>query len=237
MKIIFKNLINVTPRRRAFTLVELLVVISIIGVLAALTIPLAGSVSRTKKINTAQAEMQQIETALENYKAKYGVYPPSNPTNAILNTLFFELSGVTNANGVYTTLDSLAYAANGEYAGEFKVGGIVNCSGTNGEDEANTKYAKDFLPGLKATQVVIATNSLYPNSQFGFLVTSVGGPDLNYQPLSVPGNPFRYAYPGTNNPNGYDLWVQLSINSTPANPRMYLVCNWSQQVLLNNPAP
>ena len=71
MKIILINRINVMPRRRAFTLVELLVVISIIGVLAALIIPLAGSVARTKKINTAQAEMQQIETALENYKAKY----------------------------------------------------------------------------------------------------------------------------------------------------------------------
>ena len=245
MKIILKNRINVTPRRRAFTLVELLVVISIIGVLAALTIPLAGSVARTKKINTAQAEMQQIETALENYKAKYGVYPPSNPTNAILNTLFFELSGVTNANGYYTNLDSLAYAANNEYTGEFKVGGIVNCSsGTSGEDAADTKYAKDFLPGLKATQVVIATNSLYPNSQFGFLVTSVGGPDLNYQPFgSIPGNPFRYTYPGTNNPNGYDLWVQLSINSgfssvnvfTTTN--LYLICNWNQQVQHNNPAP
>jgi prepilin-type N-terminal cleavage/methylation domain-containing protein len=239
MKINLINRINVMPRRRAFTLVELLVVISIIGVLAALIIPLAGSVARTKKISTAQAEMQQIETALENYKAKYGVYPPSNPTNAIANPLFFELSGVTNANGVYLTLDGAMSVVTSDYPKEFNVGGIVNCSsGTSGEDAANTRYATDFLPGLKATQVVIATNSASPNSTFGFLVTSVGGPDINYQPFaSIPGNPFRYEYPGTNNPNGYDLWIQLSINSTPTAPRKYLVCNWSQQVLLNNPLP
>jgi prepilin-type N-terminal cleavage/methylation domain-containing protein len=238
MKIILINRINVMPRRRAFTLVELLVVISIIGVLAALIIPLAGSVARTKKINTAQAEMQQIETALENYKAKYGVYPPSNPTNAILNPLFFELSGVTNFNGSYITLDGAMSVVTSDYPKEFNVGGIVNCSGANGEDAANTKYATDFLPGLKATQVVIATNSASPNSTFGFLVTSVGGPDINYQPfVSIPGNPFRYEYPGTNNPNGYDLWIQLSINSTPANPKKYLVCNWNQRAQLNIPLP
>jgi prepilin-type N-terminal cleavage/methylation domain-containing protein len=239
MKIILINRIKVMPRRHAFTLVELLVVIAIIGVLIAFLLPLAGSVFRTKKISTAQAEMQQIETALENYKAKNGVYPPSNPSNSIVNPLFFELSGVTNANGLYTTLDGAMSVVTSDYPKEFNVGGIVNSSsGTSGEDAANTKYATDFLPGLKATQVVIATNSASPNSTFGFLVTSVGGPDPSYQPFaSIPGNPFRYAYPGTNNPNGYDLWVQLSINSTPANPRKYLVCNWSQQVLLNNPAP
>jgi prepilin-type N-terminal cleavage/methylation domain-containing protein len=239
MKIILKNRIKVMPRRRAFTLVELLVVIAIIGVLAAFILPLAGSVSRTKKINTAQAEMQTIETGLENYKAKYGVYPPSNPSNSIVNPLFFELSGVTNANGFYTTLDGAMSVKTSDYPNEFNVGGIVNSSSsTTGEDAADTKFAKDFLPGLKATQFVIATNSASPQSTFGFLVTSVGGPDPSYQPFaSIPGNPFRYAYPGTNNPNGYDLWVQLSINSTPANPRKYLVCNWSQQVLLNNPLP
>lgn len=219
-------------QRGAFTLVELLVVISIIGVLAALILPVANSVFRVKKINTAQAELQLIETALENYKAKYGVYPPSNPNSALINPLYYELSGVTNNNGTYQTLDSAASVTTGNYLSQFNVGGVVNCSKGSAED---TAYAKDFLPGLKSTQVTTATNG--GGIFFSYLVTSVGGPDLNYNSAGIGGNPFRYAYPGTNNPNSYDLWVQLSIKSTSSAPNKYLVCNWQQQVLHNSPMP
>jgi prepilin-type N-terminal cleavage/methylation domain-containing protein len=217
---------------QAFTLVELLVVIAIIGVLAALILPLAGSVARVKKENTAQAEMQQIETALENYKAKYGAYPPSNPKSPLINQLYYELSGVTNNNGFYQTLDSFNSVSTGNFSSQFNVGGIVNCSHGSGED---TVFAKDFLPGLKSTQVVVVTNKF--NVNFAYLVTSVGGPDAKYNPAGMAGNPFRYVNPGTNNPNSYDLWVQLSINTTPTSPNYYLICNWQQQVLHNSPMP
>ncbi len=237
MKIILEN--QTGPQRGAFTLVELLVVISIIAVLAAFTIPVASSVSRSRKISVAQAELQQIETALENYKAKYGVYPPSNPTNSLVNQLYYELSGVTNNTATsYLTLDAAYSISTNGVADTFGVGGIVNCSRGSGEDVV---LAKDFLPGLKPAQATIRTN--YDNDGVVYLVTSVGGPDPIgppplYQPVSgMNGNPFRYVYPGTNNPNSYDLWVQLSINSTPASPQKYLICNWSQQVQHNSPLP
>src|SRR3989442_1061896 len=62
----------------AFTLVELLVVISIIAVLAAFTIPVLNSLKRTQNLKQTQAEMANLETAIDSFKAAYGFYPPSN---------------------------------------------------------------------------------------------------------------------------------------------------------------
>jgi len=45
-------------------------------------------------------------------------------------------------------------------------------------------------------------------------------------------NPWRYAYPGTSNPDSYDLWMKLSIGG-----KTYLLCNWSKQVQINSPLP
>jgi prepilin-type N-terminal cleavage/methylation domain-containing protein len=219
--------------RRAFTLIELLVVIAIIAVLAALILPLASSVGRVKRINTAQAELQKLESALENYKAKYGVYPPSNPSQVITNALFYELTGVANDGVNYIPLDGSAPVVATAFQGYFGLGGVVNCTKGSGDE---TVYAKDFLPDLKANQIASITNGA--NSTYYCVVTSVGGPDANYNPLpGTSGNPFRYLYPGTNNPNSYDLWVQLSINSKPGAPHYYLICNWSQQPLRNSPLP
>lgn len=216
------------PARRAFTLIELLVVIAIIGVLAALILPVASSVGRVKKIDTAQAELQKLESALENYKAKYGTYPPSSGNLVVTNALFYELSGVTNDGVNYIPLDGSAPVTVGAFAGEFNVGGIVNSSKGGGDE---TVYAKDFLPGLKANQIASITNG--GGSTYFYLVTSVGGPDLNYQPLSgTSANPFRYLYPGVNNPGSYDLWVQLVIVG-----KTNLVSNWSQQTIRNSPLP
>jgi len=46
------------------------------GVLAGFTIPVLNSVKAAQYKKVARGELEHIETALENYKAKYGVYPP-----------------------------------------------------------------------------------------------------------------------------------------------------------------
>jgi len=218
------------PARRAFTLIELLVVISIIGVLSGFILSVVGAAFKNKYVNSAKAEMAQIQLALERYKAAYGVYPPSNPNNFLVSPLVFELEGVTNNNGVFTTLDGQWSVQSTKILSSFGVGGILNCDKGGGEDYVP---AKVFLPGLKANEIGSVTNPAGSgNPGVAVLISSAGGPDLNYQPLGGQNlNPWRYnSFNPTNNPGSYDLWIQLKISG-----KTNLICNWSKQVQVNNP--
>jgi prepilin-type N-terminal cleavage/methylation domain-containing protein len=68
--------IKLAPRR-AFTLVELLVVITIIGILAALiTVAAAGALKRAHQAQI-KTEMNQLDMAFQTYKDKFGSFPPN----------------------------------------------------------------------------------------------------------------------------------------------------------------
>ena len=69
--------------RWAFTLIELLTVIAVIAVIAALILPVGGAVRRQAFIHNAQAQMSQLETAIERYKSAYGFYPPASSQRSL----------------------------------------------------------------------------------------------------------------------------------------------------------
>jgi prepilin-type N-terminal cleavage/methylation domain-containing protein len=232
----------------AFTLIELLVVISIIALLAAFTIPVYHTVARKKILDRTRGEMEQVATAIDSYKTAYGFYPPSNNSNlkydqanpatwdnAMYTPLYFELLGTTNNNGTYFTLDGsasiLVSALAATATSPLGVSGFINCSKSGGGEDAPA--ARNFLPGLTPKRIGLGiTNNIDPAHPVALLLAAVGGPDPSYQPLGPGLNPWRYVSPGINNPNSYDLWVQLVISG-----RTNLICNWSKNVQLNSPLP
>ncbi len=66
------------PRRRApagFTLVEILVTVSLVALLAALSIVAMGHATRTANIQKTKSYLQAIELFLDSYQQDYGTYP------------------------------------------------------------------------------------------------------------------------------------------------------------------
>ena len=89
----------------AFTLLELLIVISIIIILAGLTIATMGYVQDKGKRSRAEAEIAAISAALESYKADNGIYPTDTNTEGLDSTSSGNpASYVTAANKLYQQL-------------------------------------------------------------------------------------------------------------------------------------
>ncbi|MCL2119412.1 MAG: type II secretion system GspH family protein [Planctomycetaceae bacterium] len=130
--------IQISQKDRGFTLVELLVVITIIGVLVGLA---AGGawIVRARAIETmTKAQLSQMEIALEAYKNEFGEYPPmlndgnavmrhvrsrwkrasfSDPTVPTPYDVFLERFGLTGATESQLIAASLAFWLGGYYDG------------------------------------------------------------------------------------------------------------------------
>ena len=208
-------------KESAFTLIELIVVIGIITVLAALTFPVATGIREGATRRKVKTELQRVATAIESYKAKYGFYPPDNPrdnpnnylTGYRTNQLYFELSGSTlrpPAFDLFQTLDGSAEISTNAVSSVFGVSGFVNCMKGSGSDDAPSATA--FLKGMKPNQYAEI------------------GPNVRVLTCSEPGagtaiNPWRYNSSNPiNNPNSYDLWVDVLIGG-----KTNRISNWSEQ--------
>jgi prepilin-type N-terminal cleavage/methylation domain-containing protein len=227
------GLLHPRTRATAFTLIELIVVIAIIGILAGLVLPVVGAVNKKKQISLAQTQLKDIESAIDGYKTKLGFYPPDNTNNFVVNQLYFELLGTINdgagkpAPTMWTNMDGSAQigtTTTPNISATFSVSGFANTSTRSHSDDSGTA-ASTFLNNLTPNQIGLLDPA---DPKVKLLVCAVNWPQ-DKQPYPIPGNPtlnpWRYnsSHP-TNNTASYDLWVDLVIRG-----KTNRVSNWSTQ--------
>ena len=222
---------GISPARfSGFSLIELLIVIAIIAILAAMIIPVTGAVSRSRIRAKAKTELERVATGIELYKAKLGHYPPDNPFNPATNQLYFELLGTTLTNGMYVTLDGSAQVKVSSLGSIFglspvsgtpNVGGMINTTQGSAGDEG--RVASAFLSGVKPDEVATITPpAKTPTADVVKLfVAGVPTPAGTLSAISyVSSNP-------TNNPNGYDLWVDVVLSG-----KTNRLSNWNKEPII-----
>ena len=146
MKFLFKPIgeemeLRIRSGNRGFTLIEIMIVVIIIGLLAALVAPrLFGKLS-TAKLSSAKAQIELLGTALDAFRLDTGRYPT---TEEELKALREKPSGVENWSGPYLPKEipldpwkkSYIYKSPGEH-GEYDLisYGLDGVEGGDGENQ------------------------------------------------------------------------------------------------------
>jgi len=86
-----------TKRNRGFTLVEILIVVVILGILAAIVIPQFSQASSDANLSSLKSNLQTIRSQIELFKIQHLDVPPAVATFEAQMTTFSDPSGATSA--------------------------------------------------------------------------------------------------------------------------------------------
>jgi prepilin-type N-terminal cleavage/methylation domain-containing protein len=237
---------NITTfrRSRAFTLVEMLTVITIILILAAVLLNVAGYVQNKSARSRAQTEIGVIAAALENFKADNGDYPkPTIDPNSPLASYSQPggKPGATNLTEMHYQVglyEALAGDGNDARGSNIAVGtgGGKGAQGKNYMDVAATSSLMGSWGITKPNQPPVAPGGTAQTYNVGCFRDPWGAP-YYYNPGDVgvlPGNAIQGGYPPStsgstkyvlHNPGSYDLFSNAGVTFDMAHEPAW-VKNW-----------
>jgi prepilin-type N-terminal cleavage/methylation domain-containing protein len=224
---------------RGFTIVELLVVIVVIGILAAISVVSYSGITQRAKTAVLQSDLNNAKTTLQLYQAEYGSYPtkldanncPSNPKAD--NKYCLKLSsGVDLDSYINTNNDPQRFTISTSNGGS-SIGSVTES--TSPSITASSNFAEFNYTGSIVNWTVPAgvtkINVTAKGAQGGYDYDSVGGKGAyvsadfsvsSGQVLSIlvgqhpysPSSDYGYYFPG----GGGGTFVALGSNYTTSTP-------------------
>jgi len=178
--------------KAAFTLIELMAVITIIVILAALVVGALGFVQDRQAKNKAQVQMSLISKALEEFKLDNGFYPPGQKDAKTGGV--GPKDNVDPTNLATATVQSKALYQALFWDTDYDGTGAIKTNGERDDDDQ-----KNYLPDLNSTST--KQGWISGTGANAFIVDPWGFPYAYRSAVQKDGTPFT----PTQNPD-FDLW-------------------------------
>ena len=151
--------------RAAFTLVEIAVVVTIIGILAALAVPHYKRVKESSIISTLENDLRIFSQEFMQYELNFGAYPDTSTSGTYPNGMADRISGAWTQPSVIGGTYRWVYASNngnGGNGGNGNNGNGGNGNNGNGNNGNNGNGNNGNGGGNSFAYIEITTNSTDP---------------------------------------------------------------------------
>lgn len=140
-------------KERGFTIVELLIVIVVIGILAAITIVAYNGIQNRAKTQSAQASASAIQKKIESYNAATGSYPTDTSYSAFAATINTQVESAISATGVTLSTPTTSTTGN-----EKRVK-ISRCTAPSGATGHRIEYWDFATNAISSSTIDVNTNT------------------------------------------------------------------------------